>query len=190
MTSNDGILPARDRQRGRHVSARGGKLPQGRKINRRDVRGGIACANKRRAQFLEIGKLGGNGRPNDNIFPCVWGKMVINALNIGENAVQLLSHWRQDLRDAVRQRRCLAGKANPLRDVLLADDALGVFKVVVEMARLKPGAHQPDIASRQSHHKNASKKAEPAAHPQIAAAAATFLEYDNVIFAKKHVRKL
>ena len=49
--------------------------------------------------------------------------MVINALNIGENAVQLLSHWRQDLRDAVRQRRCLAGKANPLRDVLLADDA-------------------------------------------------------------------
>ena len=92
--------------------------------------------------------------------------------------MQVASH----LRDALGQIDKLAA--------LLADDALGVFKVVVEMARLKPGAHQPDIASRQSHHKNASKKAEPAAHPQITAAAATFLEYDNVIFAKKHVRKL
>ena len=57
LNGNDGILPARDRQRGRHVRTRGGKLPHSRKVNGGDLQSGLACANKRRAQFLEIGRL-------------------------------------------------------------------------------------------------------------------------------------
>ena len=65
-----------------------------------------------------------------------------------------------------------------------------IAQVVAKMAGFKPVAQQPDIAGNQGQHQQARSDAKPATHAYIAAAAATFLEYDNMIFAKKHVRKL
>lgn len=53
---------------------------------------------------------------------------------------------------------------------LLLDHALGVAKIVIQMARLQPDPPEPDVAGDQPQDQNAGRKAEPAAHPQIAAA--------------------
>lgn len=54
------------------------------------------------------------------------------------------------------------------------------------MARLEPGPPEPDIAGDEGKNQKAGRKAEPAAHPQVTAAAAAFLENDDMIFAEQH----